>query len=199
MGGFKMKRLSILCALLLCVFALGFSQIGTNIFAGFNWGLSTNESTPGVLTGAASAVHTIDFGLLVDYEVAEGFSIGAGVGGAIPLTSGIVVTAVDGANSTELKYFLDGLLGISYMYPLPPVVLKADVLGGISFFDLTRLGEFGFLVKAKFSLGYTIGQFTISVGAGYEMRQYSVKPESGGNAKITFSSIPIELGVTVRF
>jgi len=197
MGGFIMKRFFFVCLFLSALSILGFSQIGTNIFAGFNYGLSTTTSTDTVLTGHASAIHTIDFGLLVDYEIAEGFASGAGGGGAIPVTSGVKIAGE--GEPTDLKYFLDGLLGISYAYPLNPVVLRADVLGGISWFDLGRLGEFGFLVKAKFSLGYTVNNFTIYVGAGYEMRQYNVKPAANQTGKFTLSSIPIELGVTIRF
>jgi len=192
-----MKRFFFVCLFLSALSILGFSQIGTNIFAGFNYGLSTTTSTDSVLTGHASAIHTIDFGLLVDYEIAEGFAIGAGIGGAIPVTSGVKIAGE--GEPTDLKYFLDGLLGISYAYPLNPVVLRADVLGGISWFDLGRLGEFGFVVKAKFSLGYSVNNFTIYVGAGYEMRQYNVKPAANQTGKFTLSSIPIELGVTIRF
>jgi len=191
-----MKRYFAVFLFLSIVSIMGFSQIGTNLFGGFNYGLPTPDSSPSVLTDAASAIHTIDFGLLVDYEIAEGFAIGVGVGGAIPVTSGV---KVGGLTETELKYFLDGLLGISYAYPLKPVVLRADVLGGVSWFDLTRIGEFGFVVKAKFSLGFTVNNFTIYVGAGYEMRQYNVKLSANETGKFTISSIPIELGVTIRF
>jgi len=193
-----MKRYFAVFLFLSIVSIMGFSQIGTNLFGGFNYGLSTPASSPSVLTDAASAIHTIDFGLLVDYEIAEGFAIGVGVGGAIPVTSGVKVKG-EGGKDSDLKYFLDGLLGISYAYPLKPVVLRADVLGGVSWFDLTRIGEFGFVVKAKFSLGFTVNNFTIYVGSGYEMRQYNVKPAANETGKFTISSIPIELGVTIRF
>jgi hypothetical protein len=59
----------------------------------------------------------------------------------------------------------------------------------------------GYMVKAKFGVGYDIGGFTVSIGAGYELRNYSIaSPETGGKAgNVMFNSIPIELGITIRF
>ncbi|HRW92286.1 MAG TPA: hypothetical protein P5560_04960, partial [Thermotogota bacterium] len=186
---------------------IAFSQVGTNIFVGYGLGLKTTATpdatsifTSGYTDGMK--ISLIDVGFLVDYEIADGFSIGAGVGGAIPMgASGLQIVNLDtaGASSTTLKYFFDGLMGVSYSYPLQPVVLRADLLGGISFFDFTRLKDFGFLVKAKFGLGYQMGGFTINVGAGYELRNYNVNFGDGEKGSFSIQSVPIELGITLRF
>lgn len=204
-----MKKILILALLAITAMTLSFGQLGTDIYVGYNLGIKTmttastdvsffqNDSQ---FTGAASqSTSFIDLGLLVDYEIADGFSIGGGVGGAIPIMGNISYQT--GSASDTLKaaqYALDGIIGVNYSYPLEPVMLKADLIGGVSFLDLNHMG---YLVKAKFGIGYDIGGFTISLGAGYELRNYTIKPaESGGSpGSLSFNSIPIELGITLRF
>ena len=204
-----MKKILILTLLAVTAMTLSFGQLGTDIYVGYNLGIKTmtTESTDvsffqndSQFSGAASqSTSFIDLGLLVDYEIADGFSIGGGIGGAIPIMNNISYQT--GSASDTLKaaqYALDGIIGVNYSYPLEPVMLKADLIGGVSFLDLNHMG---YLVKAKFGIGYDIGGFTISLGAGYELRNYTIKPsESGGSpGSLSFNSIPIELGITLRF
>ena len=175
---------------------------------GYDLGLktATRESTDvkffqggSEITDGATATKPTSFinlGLLVDYEIADGFSIGGGVGGAMPISNKISYET-GGASKTEMKFALDGLVGVNYAYPLEPVMLKANLTGGLSFLDMSHMG---YLVKAKFGLGYDIGGFTVSLGAGYELRNYTIKPSGGENpGKMMFQSIPIELGITLKF
>src|SRR6056297_2415252 len=193
-----MKKILILTLLAVTAMTLSFGQLGTDIYVGYNLGIKTmttastdvsffqNDSQ---FTGAASqSTSFIDLGLLVDYEIADGFSIGGGIGGAIPIMGKVSY----GASETAMTYALDGIIGVNYSYPLEPVMLKANLIGGVSFLDLNHMG---YMVKAKFGIGYDIGAFTISLGAGYELRNYTIKPSDAGGAPgaLSFNSIPIEL------
>ena len=202
-----MKKFIVLIAMVALLGSLTFAQLGTDVYVGYDLGLktATAESTDvkfydansARITGDASnATSFINLGLLVDYEIADGFSIGGGVGGALPMTNKIKYGS-DAASSTAMKFALDGLVGVNYAYPLEPVMLKANLTGGLSFLDMSHMG---YLVKAKFGLGYDIGGFTVSLGAGYELRNYTIKPSGEGAAgKLMFQSIPIELGITLKF
>lgn len=202
-------RKSFLFIILLSVISLaGFSQIGADIFVGYLWGLNPLTPTGSITTldGATGTTHMIDAGFLIDYEIADGFSIGAGVGGAFPLTGPMTFMSTEGDGSkTESQFLLDGLLGVSYFYPLQPVLLQVNVLGGISFFNFQGFDNLGYLIKAKFGLGYDIGGMVVSLGAGYEMRTYNLSTREEGNpdplarGSVTIHSIPIELGITIRF
>jgi hypothetical protein len=63
------------------------------------------------------------------------------------------------------------------------------------------MSHMGYMVKAKFGVGYDIGGFTVSLGAGYELRNYTIASatEGGAAGNVMFNSIPIELGITIRF
>ncbi len=197
-GGVTVKK--ILLVTFLCFLSVAaFSQIGTDIFGGFGWGIGLTPTGTAVFHTAPasdSKLNLIDLGLLVDYEIANGFKIGGGIGGAYPMATGSAFSLNDkDGNEKKIGFMIDGLVGVSYSYPLEPVVLKANIVGGISFLDMTHMG---FLVKAKFGLGYAVNNFVISVGAGYEMRNYSITVgEDKGSLNIT--SIPIELGISVKF
>ncbi len=203
-----MKKNLILVFMVTVIAALTFGQLGTDLYVGYNLGISTmSAETDDVkffqgdtgFTGAASqSTSFIDLGLLVDYEIADGFSIGGGVGGALPIMGKVSYKTSPTASKTEMGFAIDGIIGVNYSYPLEPVMFKADLIGGISFLDMSHMG---YLVKAKFGIGYDIGAFTISIGAGYELRNYSIKAtEADGKAgNLSFNSIPIELGITLRF
>ncbi len=203
-----MKKFLILTLMALVAVSLSFGQLGTDVYVGYNLGIKTNAvesddvkffQNGNGFTGAASqSTSFIDLGLLVDYEIADGFSIGGGIGGAIPIMGKISYNTGGSASETAMTYALDGIIGVNYSYPLEPVMLKADLIGGVSFLDLNHMG---YMVKAKFGIGYDIGGFTISLGAGYELRNYTIKPsEADGTAgALSFNSIPIELGITLRF
>src|SRR6056297_3142842 len=202
-----MKKILIFTLLAVTAMTLSFGQLGTDIYVGYNLGIKTmtTESTDvsffqndSQFSGAASkSTSFIDLGLLVDYEIADGFSIGGGVGGAIPIMGKVSYQTGD-ASETAMTYALDGIIGVNYSYPLEPVMLKANLIGGVSFLDLNHMG---YMVKAKFGIGYDIGGFTISLGAGYELRNYTIKPTEadGTPGALSFNSIPIELGITLRF
>ncbi|MDN5360345.1 MAG: hypothetical protein PWQ84_1408 [Thermotogaceae bacterium] len=180
-----MKKFLILALMATMAITLSFGQLGTDVYVGYNLGIKTMTAgstdvtffqNDTEFTGAASkSTSFIDLGLLVDYEIADGFSIGAGVGGAVPI-----------------------MIGVNYSYPLEPVMLKADLIGGVSFLDLNHMG---YMVKAKFGIGYDIGGFTVSLGAGYELRNYTINPTAadGKAGTLSFNSVPIELGITLRF
>ncbi len=202
-----MKKFLILALMATMAITLSFSQLGTDVYVGYNLGIKTMtaESTDvkffqngNQFTGAASqSTSFIDLGLLVDYEIADGFSIGGGVGGAVPIMGKVSYQTGD-ASETAMSYALDGIIGVNYAYPLEPIMLKANLIGGVSFLDLNHMG---YMVKAKFGIGYDIGGFTISLGTGYELRNYTIKPKEadGTPGGLSFNSIPIELGITLRF
>jgi len=202
-----MKKFLILTLMAMMAVTLSFGQLGTDVYVGYNLGIKTTATESDDVkffqdgtgfTGAASqSTSFIDLGLLVDYEIADGFSLGGGVGGAVPIM-GKVSYLTGGASETAMTYALDGIIGVNYSYPLEPVMLKANLIGGVSFLDLNHMG---YMVKAKFGIGYDIGGFTISLGAGYELRNYTIKPTEadGTPGALSFNSIPIELGITLRF
>jgi hypothetical protein len=195
-----MKKIIVLFAVVLAVSTLGMAQLGTDVYVGYNLGINTitKDGSDVTITKESSTSNTsfIDLGLLVDYEIADGFSIGGGIGGAIPISGNISYTK--SGTETKMQYAIDGIIGVDYTYPLEPVVLKANLVGGVSFMDMSHMG---YMVKAKFGIGYDIGGFTVSLGAGYELRNYTIaSTTSGGTAgNVMFNSIPIELGITVRF
>jgi len=197
-----MKKIIVLFAVVFALSTMAMAQLGTDVYVGYNLGIKTitADGSDVTITKEASTSNTsfIDLGLLVDYEIADGFSIGGGVGGAIPVSGNIGYVRTAGATPTSMGYAIDGIIGVDYTYPLEPVMLKANLIGGVSFMDMSHMG---YMVKAKFGVGYDIGAFTVSVGAGYELRNYSIaSSEAGGKAgNVMFNSIPIELGLTIRF
>jgi hypothetical protein len=197
-----MKKIIVLFAVVFALSTMAMAQLGTDVYVGYNLGIKTitADGSDVTITKEASTSNTsfIDLGLLVDYEIADGFSIGGGVGGAIPVSGNIGYVRTAGATPTSMGYAIDGIIGVDYTYPLEPVMLKANLIGGVSFMDMSHMG---YMVKAKFGVGYDIGAFTVSVGAGYELRNYSIaSSEAGGKAgSVMFNSIPIELGLTIRF
>ncbi|MEA1885438.1 MAG: hypothetical protein U9N62_13120 [Thermotogota bacterium] len=204
-----MKKFLILMLMVTMAITLSFGQLGTDVYVGYNLGIKTMTAgstdvtffqNDTEFTGQASqSTSFIDLGLLVDYEIADGFSIGAGVGGAVPIMNTISYRTGGSTDTAKAaQYALDGIIGVNYSYPLEPVMLKADLIGGVSFLDLNHMG---YMVKAKFGIGYDIGGFTISLGAGYELRNYTIKLAEavGTPGALSFNSIPIELGITLRF
>lgn len=208
MGGYKMRRAFFLLVILSVVSISGFSQFGTDIFVGYLWGLNP-ITTAGSITsvgGEDIVPQMVNAGFLIDYEIADGFSIGGGIGGAFQLAKPLAFESTITPDATVHSPFLvDGLIGISYFYPLQPVLLKVNVLGGVSFFNFEGFDNLGYLIKAKFGVGFDLGGMVLSIGAGYELRTYNLVTREEGNpdakerGSITIHSIPIELGITVRF
>ncbi|HPJ88954.1 MAG TPA: hypothetical protein PK466_06230 [Thermotogota bacterium] len=197
-----MKRIIVLLAVVLAVSTMAMAQLGTDVYVGYNLGINTitKDGSDVTITKESSTTNTsfIDLGLLIDYEIADGFSIGGGIGGAIPISGNIGYVRTAGATATNMQYAIDGIVGVDYTYPLEPVLFKANLVGGVSFMDMSHMG---YMVKAKFGIGYDIGGFAVSVGAGYELRNYSIASavEGGTAGSVMFNSIPIELGITIRF
>ncbi len=204
-----MRKILIFALMAALAVTLSFGQLGTDVYVGYNLGIKTMaqesddvkffQNSEGFTGSASQTTSFIDLGLLVDYEIADGFSIGGGIGGVMPIM-GNVSYSTGGATNTSMSFALDGIIGVNYTYPLEPVMLKADLIGGVSFLNLNQMG---YMVKAKFGIGYDVGALTVSLGAGYELRNYSIKPSSTeADAKpgtLSFNSIPIELGITLRF
>jgi len=204
-----MRKILIFALMAALAITLSFGQLGTDVYVGYNLGIKTMaqesddvkffQNSVSFSGSASQTTSFIDLGLLVDYEIADGFSIGGGIGGAMPIMGNVSYSSGDATN-TAISFALDGIIGVNYTYPLEPVMLKADLIGGISFLNLNQMG---YMVKAKFGIGYDVGALTVSLGAGYELRNYSIKPGADqADAKpgtLSFNSIPIELGITLRF
>lgn len=189
-----MKRFLVLFLVLLTATVFVSAQrISITGDAGYTVGIKTDITQDSSPAATGVSLNFVEGGITFGYEVVQDFSIGARVGFAYaPIEATDIQLIYDSASATTFTP-LDIMVVASYRYAFDGFGLGVTAGGGLSTPDFFK--NFGWIVKTTIGGFYSFDNFTVTVGAGIEMRNYSV----GTNRSLNFIGIPISLEFSYSF
>ncbi|MDI3473364.1 MAG: hypothetical protein PWQ48_1645 [Thermotogaceae bacterium] len=189
-----MKKFLVLFLVLLTVAVLGLSQrINITGDIGYTVGIKTDITQDSSPVATNVSLSLVEGGVTFSYEVVEDFAIGARVGFAYaPIEATDIQLIYDSASATTFMP-LDIMVVASYKYAFDGFGIGVTAGGGLSTPDF--FSHFGWVVKTTIGGFYSFGNFRVTLGAGIEMRNYSV----GEGRTLNFIGVPISLEFNYSF
>ncbi|HEW92406.1 MAG TPA: hypothetical protein ENF81_07675 [Thermotogaceae bacterium] len=189
-----MKKFLVLFLVLVIAAAFGFSQrISVTGDAGYTVGIKTDITQDSSSVATDVSLSLVEGGITFSYEVVQDFSIGARVGFAYaPIEATDIQLIYDSASATTFVP-MDIMVVASYKYAFDGFGIGVTAGGGLSTPDFFK--HFGWVVKTTIGGFYSFDNLKITLGAGIEMRNYSV----GENRSLNFVGIPISLEFSYSF
>ena len=189
-----MKRIHLIFFVFLIVSAAYFAQAMTvSGDIGYSVGLKTGLTQDGTAVATSVSLSFVEGGVTFGYEVVENLTIGARVGiGYAPIQS-TDIQMIYGTDPAKTFMPLDVMVVASYKYAFDGFGIGVTAGGGLSTPDF--FGNFGWVVRTTLEGFYSFDNFSLSVGAGVEMRNYTV----GTGRNLDFIGLPVVLRFNYSF
>jgi len=187
------KFLVVFLVLLAAAVFVSAQRISITGDAGYTVGIKTDITQDSSPVATNVSLSFIEGGITFSYEVVQDFSIGARIGFAYaPIEATDIQLIYDSATATTFTP-MDIMVVASYKYAFDGFGIGVTAGGGLSTPDF--FSHFGWIVKTTIGGFYSFDNFKVTLGAGIEMRNYSV----GENRSLNFIGIPISLEFSYSF
>ncbi|RKX54703.1 MAG: hypothetical protein DRP30_01530 [Thermotoga sp.] len=160
---------------------------------GYSVGLKTGLTQDGTAVATSVSLSFVEGGVTFGYEVVDNLTVGARIGIAYAPIQSTDIQTIYGTSTANTFMPLDIMVVASYKYAFDGFGIGVNAGGGLSTPDF--FGNFGWMVRTTLEGFYSFNDFSLSLGAGVEMRNYTV----GTGRNLDFIGLPIVLRFNYSF